>query len=123
MRPAIYTTVGTTGRAWALQLLTEAGAAVNLTGATSATFSMAPRDGGAVKVDGAAALVADGTYTLADGSSQAFTPTDGVLIYQPAAGDVDTAGVFNAQFSYQVAAKPVIDPGYGYLEIHLQPAI
>ena len=37
--------------------------------------------------------VGDGTYTLPDGlDSASYTPTDGVLIYQPVAADVDTSG-------------------------------
>lgn len=119
----IYTTVGSIGRAWAVQMLDGDGNAVDLTGATIATFSMTPRGGGTRKVAAAAAEVADGSYTLADGSVRAFTPTDGVLIYQPVAGDVDTAGAFVGQFSYQLAAGPVVDPGAGYIDIHIQSAV
>lgn len=118
----IYLTVGSVGRAWAVQMLDGDGAAVDLTGATSATFSMRPRGSTTRKVDDAAAVIANGTYTLADGSSQAFTPADGVLIYQPVAGDVDTAGIFEGQFSYQLAGSQVIDPGAGYVTIRIQEA-
>lgn len=119
----IYLTVGSVGRAWAVQMLDGDGAAVDLTGATSATFSMTLRGGSTRKVDDAAAVVANGTYTLADGSSQAFTPTDGVLIYQPVAGDVDTAGTFEGQFAYQLAGSPVVDPGAGYVTIRIQDEV
>lgn len=119
----IYLTVGSVGRAWAVQMLDGDGAAVDLTGATSATFSMTLRGGSTRKVDDAAAVVANGTYTLADGSSQAFTPTDGVLIYQPVAGDVDTAGTFEGQFTYQLAGSPVVDPGAGYVTIRIQDEV
>lgn len=121
--PAIYITKGSYGRAWALQLLDSDGAAIDLTSATSPTFSMTLRGGAARKVDGASAEVGNGTYTLPDGSSQTFAPSDGVLIYQPAAGDVDTAGAFIGQFSYQLAAGPVVDPGAGYIDILIQPAV
>lgn len=122
-RPAIYTKVGSRGRAWALQILDETGQPVDLTSATSVTFSMAPRSGGARKVDGQAAEVGDGTYTLPDGSAKAYTPTDGVLIYQPVSADVDTDEVYIGEFTYQLGGKPVIDPGTGYLEIHINPAV
>lgn len=122
MNPKIYTTVGTTGRAWALQILDSSGTKINLTGATSATFSMTARGASTRKVDGAAAVIANGTYTLPDGSSQAFTPADGVLIYQPVAGDVDTDGAFIGQFTYQLSG-PVVDPGAGYVEIIIQEAV
>lgn len=120
---AIYTTVGSIGRAWAVQMLDGDGNAVDLTGATGATFSMTPRAGGARKVAAASAEVGNGSYTLPDGSVRAFTPADGVLIYQPAAADVDTAGAFIGQFSYQLAAGPVIDPGAGYIDIIIQSAV
>ena len=120
---AIYLTVGSVGRAWAVQLLDENGSAVDLTGATGATFSMTPRAGGTRKVNAAAAVIANGTYTLADGSSRTFAPTDGVLIYQPVAGDVDTAGAFIGQFSYQLAGSPVVDPGAGYVTIRIQDEV
>ena len=116
----IYLTVGSVGRAWAVQMLDGDGAAVDLTGATSVTFSMTLRGGSTRKVDDAAAVVANGTYTLADGSSQTFTPADGVLIYQPVAGDVDTAGTYEGQFSYQLSGSPVVDPGVGYVTIRIQ---
>lgn len=119
----IYLTVGSVGRAWAVQMLDGDGATVDLTGATSATFSMRPRSSATRKVDGAAAVIANGTYTLADGSSQAFTPADGVLIYQPVAGDVDTAGTFEGQFTYQLAGSPVVDPGAGYVTIRIQDEV
>lgn len=118
----IYVTKGSYGRAWAVQILDETGSPVDLTGATSVTFSMAPRGGGARKIDDAAAVVGNGTYTLPDGSSQAFTPTDGVVIYQPVAADVDTDGVFQGLISYTLGG-PVIDPGRGYVQIHIQPTI
>ena len=120
---AIYLTVGSVGRAWAVQMLDEAGAAVDLTGASAATFSMTPRTGGAQKVAAATAIIGNGTYTLADGSSRAFAPTDGVLIYQPVAADVDTAGNFRGQFSYTIGGGAVVDPGAGYLDIIIQPAV
>lgn len=120
---AIYTTVGSIGRAWAVQMLDGDGNAVDLTGATGATFSMTPRAGGTRKVAAASAEVGNGSYTLPDGSVQAFTPADGVLIYQPAAADVDAAGAFIGQFSYQLAAGPVIDPGAGYIDIIIQSAV
>ena len=120
---AIYLTVGSVGRAWAVQMLDGDGAAIDLTGATSATFSMRQRNSATRKVDDAAAVIANGTYTLADGSSQAFTPADGVLIYQPVAGDVDTAGTFEGQFSYQLSGSPVVDPGAGYVTIRIQDEV
>jgi len=120
---AIYLTVGSVGRAWAVQLLDQNGSPVDLTGATGATFSMTPRAGGTRKVSAAAAVIGNGTYTLADGSSRTFAPTDGVLIYQPVAADVDTAGVFYGQFSYELPGGPVVDPGLGHVEIRIQPAV
>ena len=75
------------------------------------------------KVDAQSGEVGNGTYTLPDGSSQSFTPTDGVLIYQPTAGDADTAGEFEGQFTYQLGGKPVVDPGGGYVDIILQTAV
>lgn len=120
---AIYLTVGSVGRAWAVQMLDETGAAVDLTGAAAATFSMTPRTGGAQKVAAAPAIIGNGTYTLPDGSSATYTPTDGVLIYQPVAADVDTAGAFIGQFTYQLSGATVIDPSAGYLDIIIQPAV
>ncbi|MDI3335855.1 hypothetical protein QKW60_05520 [Defluviimonas aestuarii] len=122
-RPAIYITQGTVGRAWALQLLTDAGTPVDLTGVTGVTFSMVPRGSTTRKVDNQAGVLGAGTYTLPDGSSQTFAATDGVLIYQPVAGDVDTPGEFLGEFTYQVGGQPVVDPGYSHLEIHIKPAI
>lgn len=118
----IYTTVGSTGRAWAVQMLDSDGNAVDLTGASGATFSMTARGGSTRKVAAASAVIGNGSYTLPDGSVQAFTPADGVLIYQPAAADVDTAGAFIGQFSYQLATGTVIDPGAGYIYIIIQEA-
>lgn len=118
----IYTTVGSTGRAWAVQMLDSDGNAVDLTGATGATFSMTPRGGATRKVAAASAVIGNGSYTLPDGSVQAFTPSDGVLIYQPISADVDTAGAFIGQFSYQLSAGLVIDPGAGYIDIIIQEA-
>jgi len=120
---AIYLTVGSVGRAWAVQMLDETGAAVDLTGAAAATFSMTPRTGGAQKVAAAPAIIGNGTYTLADGSSLTVTPVDGVLIYQPVAADVDTDGNFRGQFSYTIGGGTVVDPGAGYLDIIIQPAV
>lgn len=119
---AIYLTVGSVGRAWAVQLLDDAGAPVNLTLASNAAFSMTPRAGGARKVS-APAIIGNGTYTLPDGSSASYTPADGVLIYQPVAADADTAGAFRGQFSYDMPAGPVVDPGVGYLDIIIQAAV
>lgn len=124
MTARIYITEGSYGRAWALQLLESDGITpIDLTGATSPTFSMAARGSTTRKIDGAAAVVANGTYTLPDGSSQAFTPSDGVLIYQPVAGDVDTRGAYEGQFTYQLSGAPVADPGVGYLNIIIQRAV
>ena len=109
---AIYLTVGSVGRAWAVQMLDDAGQPINLALASNAAFSMTPRAGGAQKVS-APAIIGNGTYTLPDGSSATYTPADGVLIYQPVAADVDTAGIFRGQFSYDMPAGPVIDPGAG----------
>lgn len=119
----IYLTVGSVGRAWAVQILDGDGNPVDLTNATSATFSMRARNSTTRKVDDAAAAVANGTYTLADGSVRTFAPTDGVLIYQPVAGDVDTAGAFEGQFTYQLAGSPVVDPGAGYVTIRIQDEV
>lgn len=119
---AIYLTVGSVGRAWAVQLLDDAGAPVDLTLASNAAFSMTPRAGGAQKVS-APAIIGNGTYTLPDGSSASYTPADGVLIYQPVAADADTAGAFQGQFSYDMPAGPVVDPGAGYLDIIIQAAV
>lgn len=121
--PAIYITKGSYGRAWALQLLDGDGSAIDLTSATSPTFSMTLRGGATRKVDGAPAEVGNGTYTLPDGSSQTFAPSDGVLIYQPVAGDVDTAGAYKGQFTYQLLGSPVVDPGAGSLDVIIQPAV
>lgn len=120
---AIYLTVGSVGRAWAAQLLDDAGVPVNLTLASNATFSMTPRAGGAQKIVAATAIIGNGTYTLPDGSTATYTPADGVLIYQPAAADADTAGNFQGQFSYDMPAGPVVDPGAGYLDIIIQAAV
>lgn len=123
--PAIFTTEGSYGRAWALQLLDSDGSPIDLTNATSPTFSMKLRGSTTRKIDAASAEVANGTYTLPDGSSRAFTPTDGVLIYQPdaVAGDADTPGVYVGQFTYQLSGAPVRDPGVGYVDIFVQEAI
>lgn len=123
MTARIYITEGSYGRAWALQLLDGDGSALDLTSATSPTFSMTIRGGTTRKVDAETAVVANGTYTLPDGSSQAFTPTDGVLIYQPVAGDVDTPGAYVGQFTYQLSGAAVVDPGVGYVDIFIQEAV
>lgn len=123
MSGAIYLTVGSVGRAWAVQILDSDGKPVDLTDATSATFSMTKRGSATRKIDGATAEVANGTYTLADGSSQSFTPADGVLIYQPVVADADTSGTFIGQFTYQLAGAPVVDPGAGYVYIRIQDEV
>jgi len=119
----ICQTVGSIGRAWGVQLLDGTGQPVDLTWASNVTFSMALRGSTTRKVAAQAGMVANGTYTFPDGSSQTFTPTDGVLLYQPVAADVDTAGDYIGQFTYDLGGLPVIDPGCGYVEINLQPAI
>ena len=121
--PIILATVGSVGRAWALQILDGNGSPLDLTGMTSPLFSMSLRGSTTRKVDGQAAIIANGTYTLPDGSSATYAPTDGVLIYQPVAADVDTEGEYLGQFTYQVSGSNVIDPGYGYLRVILQRAI
>lgn len=123
MSGTIYLTVGSVGRAWAVQILDGDGAAVDLTGASGATFSMTPRGSTTRKVDAGAALIANGTFTLSDGSSRTFTPADGVLIYQPVAGDVDTPGKFLGTFTYSLGGAPVVDPGAGYVDINIQPGV
>jgi hypothetical protein len=120
---AIFCTVGSVGRAWALQILDGSGRPVDMTYATSVTFSMRQRGGTVRKIDNRPAEVANGTYTLPDGSTATYTPADGILIYQPVAGDVDTDGQFSGQFTYQMAGKPVVDPGAGYVDIILQLAV
>lgn len=119
----ICQTVGSIGRAWGVQLLDDAGQPVDLTGASNVTFSMALRNSTTRKVAAKSGLVANGTYTFPDGSSQTLDPTDGVVIYQPVAADVDTAGEYIGQFAYEIGGLPVIDPGCGYVEIELQAAV
>ncbi|PQV52903.1 hypothetical protein LX70_04009 [Defluviimonas denitrificans] len=119
----ICQTVGSYGHAWGVQLLDEAGKPVPLNGVSNVKFSMKLRNGTVRKVDNADGLVANGTYTFEDGSSQTLGPTDGILIYQPVAADVDTEGDYIGQFTYDLAGKPVIKPGCGYVEIELQAAV
>lgn len=122
-KPAIHTVQGSYGRAWAYQFLTESGQPQDLTDATGATFSMRLRGASARKVADQAAVIASGTYTLLDGSIVTYAKTDGVVLYQPGSGDVDTDGLYDGQFTTTMPAGPVIGPPPGELEIHIAAAI
>lgn len=123
MSDAVFVTVGSIGRAWAFQFRDSNGQPLNFSQATNVRFSMSPRGSTTRKVNDQTAVVGNGSFTLPDGSVATFTPTDGVLIYQPVAQDVDTAEVFLGQFTYLLAGSTVVDPGYLYCKINIQAAI
>jgi hypothetical protein len=121
--PAVFITVGSIGDAWAFRFFDTSGRPQDFTGVTGVRFSARFRGSTVGKVVDQAAEVGNGTYTLPDGSSQTFTPADGVLIYQPSAQDADTDGQLIGQFAFQKGGKPVINPGLGYVEIIIQAAV
>lgn len=120
MTQAIHVKVGSWGRAWAVQIMTEAGFPVDLTNSSNARFSMGPLGGGARTIDDQPAIIASGSFTLPDGSVQMFAATDGVLIYQPTPADTAASGTYEGQFSYSTPSGPVIEPGSGYVTIIVQ---
>lgn len=86
---------------------------IDMTGAT-ATFTMTQRGAAAPKIDQVAAQVANGTYII-DGVSTVFVPTDGVVFYDwPGAGDLDTAGEFEAEWNIIKSGKSFKRPSQGY---------
>ena len=120
----IWTKQGAYGRWWGIQLFDEYGNPVDLTNGTNVRFSMWERSGSPTIISDKPGIVANGSYALPDGSVQAFTPTDGVLLYQPSSadGDADTVGFYRAVFSYDLPTGKVVDPGSGYLEITIEKA-
>lgn len=119
----LRTVVGTTGYAWAYQFRTADGGKADLTAATGATFSMTKRGATSRTVSDKAAIIADGTYTLADGSVVTLTKADGVVLYQPVAGDVADDGIFDGQYVITMPAGPVVGPPPGDMEIVIAKAI
>lgn len=77
------------------------GEVIDLTGVTTPKFYMTPDDSDVRKIDGATAIIADGTYTVyGDGvdGTVTYTPADGVIIYPWTSGDLDTVGVYDCMF-------------------------
>ncbi|MEK7178567.1 MAG: hypothetical protein AAB721_02855 [Patescibacteria group bacterium] len=88
-------------------LLDGDGAAINLTGA-AVQFRMRPRGGGALKVDAAATIV---------------TPASGIVEYSWAALDVDTEGVFDAEFAVTLAGLVQTVPASGAVLVVIEPVL
>jgi len=83
------------------------GLAIDLTGYTSANFIMRQADAVAPKVD-AAAVIEDAA--------------GGILRYDWASGDTDTAGIYDAEFSILTpGAKQRTFPGSGFIRIAIDP--
>ncbi len=89
------------------------GERVDLTSATSPKFYMRPRDGGARKIDGATAVIANGSYNIAgDGvGTVTLAPTDGVVIYDWTAANLDTVGWFDTTAEVTLGAKLLLVNG------------
>lgn len=82
--------------------LRQAGVPIDLTGA-SVVFVMRSKSGQApAKVNAAATIV---------------TPASGIVRYDWIAGDVDTAGLFYAEFKVTLTGKVVTCPNTGHLEV------
>ncbi len=88
-------------------LLDGDGAAINLTGG-SVQFRMRPRAGGALKVNAAATIV---------------TPASGIVEYSWAALDVDTEGVFDAEFAVTLAGLVQTVPASGTVLVVIEPVL
>jgi hypothetical protein len=86
-------------------LLDSTGAAINLTGMT-VTFKMRPRDGGALKVNQAGAVVSAGAGTVS---------------YTWQAGDTDTPGIYDAEWVLTSVSGDQTVPTAGYLVVTVLP--
>lgn len=111
---------GTTALTFLVQIVDADGDPVDLTGASSITFSMRERGAAVRKVDDVAAFVANGTYTFPDGSTATYTPADGVLGYAPTDQDVDTAGLYDARWQATVNGKILKGPSADFLLIAIK---
>lgn len=80
-----------------LQALDLAGAVLDLTGAASPVFSMRLLGATTNTVDRAAATIVDAAT--------------GIVRYSWAAGDVDTSGVYVAEFEVSLSGLPLTIPG------------
>ncbi len=89
-------------------LTDETGAAVNLSGATSATLSLVPLEGGTTR-----------TFTMA-----IETPASGIVSYQWQAGETDEAGFFLGRIRVVYAGgNDQSFPNSGYLVIYVTPEV
>lgn len=96
---------------------------IDLTGVTSVKFSMKKQQGTAIKINAATAQVANGTYTI-DGVSTVLTPVNGVVFYPWTLADLDTPGIYDAEFKVTFAnGKNSVNPSYGRKKIIISDAI
>ena len=96
---------------------------VDLTGVTAVKFSMKKQQETAIKIDEAAAQVANGTYII-DGVSTVLDPTDGVVFYPWTLADLDTAGIYDGEFKVTFAnGKHSVNPSYGRRKIIISDSI
>lgn len=88
-------------------LLDGSGSAIDLTGA-GVVFRMRPRAGGALKINASATVV---------------SAAAGIAEYAWAAGDTDTAGLFDAEFVVTLAGLAQTVPASGYVLVLVEPPL
>lgn len=92
---------------------------IDMTGAT-VSFTMTQRGASVPKIASAAATVASGTYII-DGVSTVYAPTQGVVFYDWAgAADLDTPGIYSAEWSITKDGKSHKRPSEGYETIIIE---
>ena len=89
------------------QLTGADGVAIDLT-ASTVTFRMKPRNGGALKVNTTANVV---------------DAVNGIVQYGWAAGDTDTEGIFDGEFVTSTGGLLETMPSSGYVVISVEPVL